>query len=363
MKKIHILHPYIENRLNDITNGLYPRHHLWGLEGLSNNDFVESSLVKSNAFRIPKILERILNKILFDDSSSLSIELTAIKASFNCDLLYSVCGPLALARFHSKRCKLVSWVFRMPKFRKRAIFHSYKSNNLSLHDGFLCLTPNCAKDFSSFGISKFLPWCVDRNLFYPKKECDNSPKKPFFLATGKTGRDYATLIKAACEINADFRIIGPINQRPHIIPKNVKWISGTQDPPDKAIDYLTLRKWYSSCLAVCIPLGGDKDDTCGYTNMLEAMAMAKPVVMTRSGCLHIDPEKDSFGLSVNPKDKNGWIHSLNSLLNNPELTHSLGSKGLEMVNQNFTIEAFDNKIIDFLTGFLALGEENGYKTK
>ena len=56
-------------------------------------------------------------------------------------------------------------------------------------------------------------------------------------------------------------------------------------PPDQAIDYLTLKTWYEQCSAVCIPLSGDADDTCGYTNMLEAMAMAKPVIDDRSGCL------------------------------------------------------------------------------
>ena len=48
----------------------------------------------------------------------------------------------------------------------------------------------------------------------------------------------------------------------------------------------TLKEWYAQSLAVCIPLSGDADDTCGYTNMLEAMAMRKPVLMTQSGCLH-----------------------------------------------------------------------------
>ena len=38
--------------------------------------------------------------------------------------------------------------------------------------------------------------------------------KPFFLATGKTGRDYTTLINGAKNIDAELRIIGPKYQNP-----------------------------------------------------------------------------------------------------------------------------------------------------
>ena len=62
-----------------------------------------------------------------------------------------------------------------------------------------------------------------------------------------------------------------------MLPPNVKWLNTSEDPPDQAIDYPTLREWYAQCIGVCIPLSGDAEDTCGYTNMLEAMAMRKPV--------------------------------------------------------------------------------------
>ena len=60
---------------------------------------------------------------------------------------------------------------------------------------------------------------------------------------------------------------------------------------DKAIDYATLRK-YAQCIGVCIPLIDDPNDTSGYTNLLEAIAMAKPVIMTGTGCLHLNPQKE-----------------------------------------------------------------------
>ena len=65
---------------------------------------------------------------------------------------------------------------------------------------------------------------------------------------------------------------------------------------------------------MCIPLTGNKHDTCGYTECLEAMAMGKPVIMTKSGCLDLNLEKEGVGLYVNPKDAEDWVKRLNSYI-------------------------------------------------
>jgi glycosyltransferase involved in cell wall biosynthesis len=201
--------------------------------------------------------------------------------------------------------------------------------------------------FSEHALSEFLPWCVDLKLF-DGNALEAPPAKPFFLASGKTGRDYVTLVKAAYTLEADIRIIGPVDQRPSILPKNIRWINTSTDPPDKAVNYNTLRKWYAQCVGVCIPLSGDADDTCGYTNMLEAMAMAKPVLMTRSGSLHINPEQRGFGKLVNPKDSGDWRSAMISILNNREDYIKKGKEGRRIAQNEFSIKNFNKQLIKFL---------------
>jgi glycosyltransferase involved in cell wall biosynthesis len=178
------------------------------------------------------------------------------------------------------------------------------------------------------------------------------PEKPFFLATGKTYRDYATLVKAAKEVATEIRIIGPTRQKTEDLPSNVKWIDTSSNPPDQAIDYPTLREWYAQCIAVCIPLSGDANDTCGYTNMLEVMAMRKPVLMTQSGCLHINPETDGFGIQINPRDTQGWAHAMNLLQKNKEKKLEMGNRGREIVERDFTIERFNKDVLQFIETIL-----------
>jgi len=343
--KISIVHRYLENRLNENN---YPSHHKWASDAVENYSNWEAQILSTSSFQIPRLIEMLLNKALFRGSPGAQVEVSAWKAAKNSDLIYSISGPLALAHLYPK--KLLSWVFTEPPALGRGFklaHRAYKPYNLRSNAGFLCLTPKAEEYYSQFAPSKFIPWCVDLGLFDgapPKK----LPKKPFFLATGKTYRDYATLVKAAKNIAAEIRIIGPTTQKPENLPSNVNWIDTSSNPPDQAIDYPTLREWYAQCIAVCIPLSGDADDTCGYTNMLEAMAMRKPVLMTQSGCLHINPKTDGFGMQIKPRDARCWADAMNHLQEDHEKALELGNRGRKIVERDFTIERFNDDVLRFI---------------
>ena len=82
--------------------------------------------------------------------------------------------------------------------------------------------------------------------------------------------------------------------------------------------------------------------------MLEAMAMRKPVLMTRSGCLHINPEKDEFGIQIKPRDALGWTHAMNHLYKDHEKATEMGNRGREIVERDFTIERFNQDVLKFI---------------
>ena len=60
--------------------------------------------------------------------------------------------------------------------------------------------------------------------------------------------------------------------------------------------------------------------------MLEGMAMKKPVIMTRSGCLHIDPASRNFGMLIEPKDSQGWSDAMNRILNDEKFRWRMWGK-------------------------------------
>ena len=349
--RLSVLHPYLEERLKEIQTGLYPRQHLWGIDGLKTLKNVEVEHLCSNSIFLPSVLEKLLNRAFFRNSPGAKAEISALRASKRSELIYSVCGPLSLLPLFGK-AKLVSWVFRQPPGDAHGVFSPYREEKLKAHAAFLCLTERCVEFFSPHAPSKFMPWCVDLKIFdgNPPKE---KPKEPFFLAAGKTGRDFETLIEAARQVKPKIRIIGPKEHKPANLPANVSWLDCSNDPPDKAIDYPTLREWYAQCTAVCIPLSGDREDTCGYTNMLEGMAMAKPVIMTRSGCLHLDPESRGFGFLTSPNSYREWAEKINLLARNEDLAIKLGKNGRAIAEEEFSGKRFDADLSRFFEKLLS----------
>ena len=345
-KSVSILHPYIEDRLFEIEQKHYPKNHLWGLDQFQKEAEWNLNFIQTEKIVCPKSLERILNKTFFKGSPGLKAEISAWKESKKTDIIYSVCGPLALSQYYSK-AKIVAWIYQKPNNSAKGFLNPYSRKNIKSIDALLCLTPTAEKFFSLYTKSKFIPWCIDLELFDGKQPFQQ-PNNPFFLATGKTGRDYNTLINAAQLIDSEIRIIGPKEQKPNEIPANVNWVETSGDPPDKAIDYNTLRDWYKDSIGVCIPLSGDANDTCGYTNMLEAMAMRKPVLMTKSGCLHINPESNGFGMQIKPKDTLSWVDAMNYIIKNHEKAINMGNRGREIVERDFTLKRFNQDVVEFI---------------
>jgi glycosyltransferase involved in cell wall biosynthesis len=353
--KISVVHRYLENRINE---NYYPSHHKWASDAVVEHPSWEGQLLTTFKFKLPQKLEFFLNKTVFRGSPGSKVELSAWKASRKSDLIYSIGGPLALAHLYPK--KLLSWVFTEPPILGRGFklaHRAYKPYNLRSNAGFLCLTPKAEEYYSRFAPSKFIPWCVDLE-FFDGAPPQKLPEKPFFLATGKTYRDYSTLVKAANDTDANIRIIGPKHQKPFDIPENVIWINTTSNPPDQAIDYPTLKEWYAQCSGICIPLSGDADDTCGYTNMLEGMAMSKPVIMTRSGCLHFDPASRNFGMLVEPGDSQGWSDAMNRILKDSNFASECGENGRKIAEEEFSIERFNRDVLSFIKEVIELNGRN-----
>jgi glycosyltransferase involved in cell wall biosynthesis len=86
--------------------------------------------------------------------------------------------------------------------------------------------------------------------------------------------------------------------------------------------------------------------------MLEAMAMRKPVVMSQSGCLHINPETDGFGLQIKPSHIRGWVDAINHLHKDNKEALAMGYRGREIVERDFTIERFNQDILLFIETIL-----------
>lgn len=180
-----------------------------------------------------------------------------------------------------------------------------------------------------------LGWGADLEVF---------PRLPYhpewFLACGRTRRDHATLCAATHRSRRFTRVVSS-----HL-PRSLAWPDHVQLMTDQAsADVVSygelLHELYASCAASLIVLQRDPAEytAVGLTNLIEAMAMARPAIVTRTGALpsEIDVEAVGCGLHVPPDDPAALAEAIEYLATHSERAAAMGAKGRAWCEQHYTI--------------------------
>lgn len=104
-----------------------------------------------------------------------------------------------------------------------------------------------------------------------------------------------------------------------------------------------LHAYYEACDVFVLP-STEKSETYGLVQ-IEAMASGKPVISTRlnTGVTFVNLDGVT-GLSVPPRDSQALADAIETLINDPGLRQSLGSKGRERAFREFSAEAMVDKM-------------------
>ena len=285
----------------------------------------------------------------------LLIEVSILLKIKEYESIYCISGRLfwipLLKKLGFIKTKLLILIYRLPPPTPFWKLHNLHHSRfiLSAYDGINCLTRYTQNKLKSLLPQKthieFLEWCTDTVFF--SKNCTD--KKSYFFSSGKTNRDYRTLIHAAqINCNLQFVVIGHFTEELlNLVPANMKIIRSAANQTDTAISYSELKDYYSKSIAVCIPLNNDPEDTCGYTELLESMAMGKPVIMAKTGCLDLNIEEQKVGYyyeTHNPYDLSDKLRLLN---NNRTSAEKLGLNGNKLVNRKYNLEVYNSKLQNF----------------
>ncbi|MFQ5628509.1 MAG: glycosyltransferase family 4 protein, partial [bacterium] len=167
---------------------------------------------------------------------------------------------------------------------------------------------------------------------------------PYLIEACKQLREQG--IQFRCEIAGD----GPMHAQ---LEKQV-WQSGLDDaivlhgalPPEE------IKKFYAQASLFVLPSfitkSGDRD---GIPNViLEAMAMALPVVATRVSGIPEAIVHEETGLLVPEKDADALAQAIINLLSNPARRQQLGNAGRERVTHKFTLEANVKQKMELMLG-------------
>ena len=229
--------------------------------------------------------------------------------------------------------------FRSSKFQ--FFLNRFKSDH-NIH--YLCLSESLRNTMvQKFGIrpeqAHNPSYGVDTEFFKPKL---SSSPTPIIASAGTASRDYKTLVKAAEGLQADLKIAADSAWFPTALdidkdslPKNVEARSYG--------DYAGLRDLYADSSFVVVPLY-PAIHACGYAVIIEAMAMGRTVIATRTQNPSDFIIEGENGFYVEPGDAEGLRERMTQLLCDPELAKAMGENARKRIETHFTNEAYCAKM-------------------
>jgi len=194
-----------------------------------------------------------------------------------------------------------------------------------------------------------LSWGADLSA-YPRL-----PYRPeCFFSCGIAVRDFDTLSRAAARSNHRIDVVVPGNVDGVQWPSNVSVFdggSGWSFQKDRFSHRELIQRFQARSVASLIILKRDDAEyiACGFTELIDAMAMARPVIMTRTGALptEIDIEKAGFGIYVPPEDPDAIVEAMNYLRNNPDAAEEMGQYGRLLAEQHYNLERYATDLHSF----------------
>jgi glycosyltransferase involved in cell wall biosynthesis len=188
----------------------------------------------------------------------------------------------------------------------------------------------------------FVPYGVDPDFWSPRSMAEER----LVISVGREHRDYSTLAQACDRLGA----------RVFIAAGSLFSSSARQDSPNAWPDNfevgfaapISLRDWYQRASVVVVPLVPN-DFQAGVTVILEAMAMAKAVVVTATAGQRDIIENGLTGVLVPPSDPHALRDVIDLLLENANERRRLGANAREAAANRFGLDAY----ADALAGHLA----------
>jgi len=185
-------------------------------------------------------------------------------------------------------------------------------------------------------------WGADLSIF-PK-----SPYRPeVFLSCGIAGRDFETMTRAAERCHHQLEVILPGLVDGVNWPENVTIIDSGKglNFQNKRLSYQELleRHHARSAAALIITIPDEAQyHALGFTEIIEVLAMGRPVIMTRTGAppTEIDVERAGCGIFVPPRDADALAEAIDYIGDNPDVGAEMGRKARALAEEYYNIDRY-----------------------
>ncbi len=324
--------------------GSYPAHHLYGTAGLGDAGLGSAFEVIDLPFSRDD-RAAYLTQLTRSQLGDLGQELAAIKARRHGAVVYGAAaqelrGLVALRAARAFSTPIVG------------VFHSppapggYRAAALRGFDRAIALSERTRQGMEAAGIAPeritVLAWGADLDFtgFGPRPPA--AADAPV-VATGKTGRDMRTLLEALAATGVPARVYGDRGEltRAAAIPEgvSVRPVS-VNDVPGAPLRYdETVTADLRSAALVAIPLSST-DRLTGLTEVVDALACGRPMILTRTPYFDFDIEAIGCGWWVDPGDVRGWSERLTAAIADRDRLDQMGRAGRAWAEQHLNAQLF-----------------------
>ncbi|RXK87353.1 glycosyltransferase family protein [Filimonas effusa] len=350
MKKVLLVTNYgsFDSAYSFWEQGIYPSNHLWGkIELEKQYNYKVDILPDLKSYkRIRKIGD--LFKIAFLDRQ-IQMCLNAHKYDIvytpflNLVVLINLCKVFRLVRVpvlcicHTRLRRDKS------SFLKRIKGGIGKLKYVAI-DKILFLGEKLYQESLDYGIARdrigWINWGID--IAYYDKIRNKSTKLPRyannFVSTGKTFRDFDTVVKAFSKVPDKLAIFLPDNYSLPLSPN-------VQSLAEISVSYnstLEMAEIIANGRALLIPLV-QTDSFWGLTSLLEAIALGKPTISTKNEYFYFDIEAEKVGLWVEKYDVDGWVKSVELLSANEAMLAEFELHALEL-RKKYSMDQFADRL-------------------
>jgi len=184
---------------------------------------------------------------------------------------------------------------------------------------------------------RLIPFHADHRFYRPM----SVNAKRMVSSAGMEWRDYPTLIDAVDGLDVEVRLAAASPWSKHVNETEKREL-----PPNvsaKRYSYAELRDLYAESTLVVVPLY-ENDFQAGVTTLLEAMAMGKPVVITRTVGQRDVVDDGKTGIYVDPADRQALRAAIVRLLDDPVEAERIGAGARRAIEQNMTLELWAERI-------------------
>jgi len=163
------------------------------------------------------------------------------------------------------------------------------------------------------------------------------------VSTGKDNRDLPTLLAALNRGSANARVYAPRN---FVDDPRLSATTTLVRPPAGAEQsaYSTVLEDLCRASIVAIPVAR-LDRLTGLSEVNDALALSKPIIMTRTPHFDLDLEGIGCGLLVEPGDIDGWAAAISALSRDRERRVAMGRAGRAFAEEHWNYELFCQQVV------------------